>query len=139
MFLIVFVKKHYLKDISRVVSRTCAKGKDVLFTTVGNKGGISYSFAFKNRIFNIIGCHLQHKMEKQEKRNFMSRELVNEFKLQEIQNRMVGLESDNLGDYCFYLGDLNYRLKTCFDDLNNTNVDSEAISLIPTHDQLVEA
>lgn len=84
MFLIVFVKKPYLKDISRVVSRTIAKGKNILVTTMGNKGGICYSFAFKNRIFNILGCHLQHRLEKQVKRNAMSRDLINEMKLQEI-------------------------------------------------------
>ena len=48
---------------------------------MGNKGGLCYSFVFKNKIFNVIGCHLQHKREKQDKRNQMSRELVNEFKL----------------------------------------------------------
>lgn len=60
----------------------------------------------------------------------MSREIVNEMKLQELQNRIVGLESDQVGDYCFYLGDLNYRLRTYFADLNNDNVHCEAIGLI---------
>ena len=76
MFLIVFIKKTLLPDVTRVMTGRLAKGKDLLVTTVGNKGGLSYSFAFKNHIFNIIGCHLQHKMEKQEKRNLMSRHLV---------------------------------------------------------------
>jgi len=44
-----------------------------------------------------------------------------------------------LGDFCFYMGDLNYRLKSSFTELNNTNVRDLAISWIPTKDQLVEA
>ena len=94
MFLIVFVKRHFMKDINAVRSQTDAKGRNVLFTTVGNKGGICYSFVFKNRVFNIIGSHLQHKRESQEKRNFMSRELIQDFKMQGLQNRITGLESD---------------------------------------------
>ena len=64
MFLICFVKSHLTKHVSRVYSNKLAKGKKVLVTTVGNKGGLCYSFSFKNHIFNIIGCHLQHKAEK---------------------------------------------------------------------------
>ena len=40
---------------------------------------------------------------------------------------MPGLASDQLGDYCFFLGDLNYRLKTTFNDLNNDNVHELAV------------
>ena len=64
MFLICFMKKRFAKDVSRVASHKIAKGKNMLVTTVGNKGGLCYSFALKNHVFNIIGCHLQHKMEK---------------------------------------------------------------------------
>ena len=52
---------------------------------------------------------------------------------------MHNLDSDQISDFCFYLGDLNYRLKTSFTDLNNTNVRDLAIGMIQTHDQLVEA
>ena len=58
MFLICFIKKPLAKHVSRVRSNKVAKGKNMLVTTVGNKGGLCYSFALKNRIFNIIGCHL---------------------------------------------------------------------------------
>ena len=56
-----------------------------------------------------------------------------------LQERIPGLESDQFADYCFYIGDLNYRLKTTFTYLNNTNVRDAAIQMIPTEDQLVEA
>ena len=139
MFLVVFIKKSYKGDVSRVNSTYIAKGKNVLVTTVGNKGGLCYSFALRNNVFNIIGCHLQHNLEKQEKRNLMSRELVAEMKMLELQNQIPGLDADQVSDYCFYLGDLNYRLKTTFTDLNNSNVQESAIAMIPTHDQMIEA
>ena len=110
-----------------------------MVTTVGNKGGLCYSFALKNHIFNVIGCHLQHKQEKQKKRNEMSRQIVDKFEVTGLQNRVAGLDSDQIADYSFYIGDLNYRLKTSFTELNNTNVRDAAIPMIPTGDQLMEA
>ena len=46
------------------MSQRVAKGKNLAITTVGNKGGLVYSFVLRNRIFNVIGTHLQHKAEK---------------------------------------------------------------------------
>ena len=81
MFLICFIKKPLMKDVSKVLAHRVAKGKNLGFTTVGNKGGLCMSFAYKNHIFNVIGSHLQHKQEKQDKRNLMSRQLVDEMKM----------------------------------------------------------
>lgn len=39
-----------------------------------------------------------------------------------------------MADFCFFLGDLNYRLETTFADLNNTNVKEQAILMVPTKD-----
>jgi len=47
---------------------------------------------------------------------------------------MNGLELDQNADFCFYLGDLNYRLKTSFTDLNNANVRDVAVGMVQTHD-----
>ena len=84
MFLICFVKTSLSKEVSQVMSQRVAKGKNLVVSTVGNKGGLCYSFVLKNHTFNVIGCHLQHKQEKQAKRNKMSRELLNEMKMQEV-------------------------------------------------------
>lgn len=139
MFLICFVRRPLMSEVSRVISQRVAKGRNLGITTVGNKGGLCYSFVYKNHLFNVIGSHLQHKQEKQDKRNLMSRQLVDEMKMQELQMKMTGVESDQVADFCFFLGDLNYRLKTSFTDLNNSNVADLAIGMIPSHDQLVEA
>ena len=34
------------------------------------------------------------------------------------------------------MGDMNYRMNTTFEDFNNSNVEQEAVNMIPTHDQL---
>ncbi len=69
----------------------------------------------------------------------MSRQLVDEMKLYELQQKIPNLDSDQIGDFCFYLGDLNYRLKTSFTDLNNENVRQNAVGMVKSHDQLIEA
>ena len=40
-----------------------------------------------------------------------------------------------MADFTFFLGDLNYRLNTTFNDLNNSNVKEEAIKAATTIDQ----
>lgn len=139
MFMIGFVKKPLMADVTKVTASYLAKGKNLLVASVGNKGGLGYSFNFRNRIFNFIGCHLQHKMDKQAKRNQMSRDLIAEIKMQQVQTKVNGLESDVVGDFCFYFGDMNYRLKTTFQALDNSNVQQQAVGMIETHDQLIEA
>ena len=69
----------------------------------------------------------------------MSRQLIDEFKMQALQNCVPGLESDIVGDFNFFLGDLNYRLDTTYREMNNTNVHRDAIRSIPTLDQLTMA
>ena len=69
----------------------------------------------------------------------MSRQIVDKFEVTGLQDRVPGLDSDQVADYCFYIGDLNYRLKTTFTELNNSNVREAAIPMIPTGDQLMEA
>ena len=64
MFLICFARSSLSKEITSVICNRVAKGKNLAITTVGNKGGLCYSFVLRNRVFNIIGTHLQHKEEK---------------------------------------------------------------------------
>jgi len=44
-----------------------------------------------------------------------------------------------LADFAFFMGDLNYRLKTTFSELNNSNVKDKAIDLAATQDQILDA
>jgi len=68
----------------------------------------------------------------------MAMELVSGMKMQDIQRAFPGLESDAIADFSFIFGDMNYRLNTDFASLNNSNM-SNAVGMIPTHDQLTLA
>jgi hypothetical protein len=52
-------------------------------------------------------------------------------KLQQIQSSIGALESDQIADFAFFLGDLNYRLNTTFAELNNEN-DLDALTMVGT-------
>jgi hypothetical protein len=84
MFLIVFIRNKHLSQVTKVRKMDIAKGKSMLFMKAGNKGAVAYTFCLANRWISIIAPHLQHKAEKQDKRNEMSQELVNEFKMQDV-------------------------------------------------------
>jgi GH24 family phage-related lysozyme (muramidase) len=100
---------------------------------VGNKGGVAYSFQLKNRLFNFIAAHLRHGQSKEAERDQMAQQLVSQMKMQELQTHIPGLESDAIADFCFFFGDLNYRLNTNYASLNNTNIQN-AIPMIPKFD-----
>ena len=133
MFLICFIKQSLKPNVTKVKTSNIAKG---FAKTIGNKGGVAYSFMLQNRMFNFIATHLRHGQNRQDERNEMASQLVQEMKMQQLQSTIVGLESDFLGDINFFLGDVNYRLNTTYDYLNNDNVRNQAISMISTHDQL---
>lgn len=105
---------------------------------VGNKGGVAQSFMLLNRPFNFIAVHLKHGQDNADKRNQMASDLIREMKLWQFQQSIGGLESDQLAEFSFFMGDLNYRLKTTFNELNNTNVKEKALELVKK-DQFFDA
>jgi hypothetical protein len=56
MFVVIFIKRSLLMEISNVKKTNLAKGK---MNIIGNKGCVGYSFILRDRIFNFIGCHLK--------------------------------------------------------------------------------
>ena len=98
---------------------------------VGNKGGVAQSFMVQNRLFNFIAVHLKHGQNKVEARNEMASQLIKEMKVQRIQDSIGGLECDQIADFAFFQGDLNYRLNTTFAELNNEN-SLEAVEMVGT-------
>ena len=131
MFLVVYVKYEFREDVSNVNTGLIPKGfKNV----IGNKGGISIHFILKNRSFNFIATHLRHGQNNQDKRDQMASELVSEFKMAAIQKVIPDLEADQFSDFCIFMGDMNYRMNTTFAEFNNSNVATDAVGMIPTHD-----
>ena len=66
----------------------------------------------------------------------MASDLISGLKLQHIQSTYIGLESDQTSQFCIFMGDMNYRMNTRYQDFNNDNVRTDAINMISTHDQL---
>ena len=66
MFIVVFVRKEFIPEVSQISKQTIAKGK---FGLIGNKGCVGYSFCLRDRHFNFISCHLKHGAENLHKRN----------------------------------------------------------------------
>ena len=69
MFLICFIKAPLKSSVTKVKTKDIAKG---FAKTLGNKGGIAYSFMLNNRMFNIIATHLRHGQNKEDERNEMA-------------------------------------------------------------------
>ena len=65
----------------------------------------------------------------------MASELINELRLQNLQNAIPGLECDQISDISIFMGDLNYRMNTTYSKFNNSNIRT-ALEIFPTHDQL---
>ena len=61
----------------------------------------------------------------------MASQLMREMQLTNLQSQIGGLEIDQIADFSFFMGDLNYRLNTTFEDLNNSNT-LEALEMVGT-------
>ena len=137
MFLYCFVKIELFQHVTNVRDTKIAKG--AMSGMIGNKGCVAQNFTLQDRHFNIIATHLRHGQNAVAERNQMARDLINELRLQHLQSSLIGLECDQSSDICIFMGDMNYRMNTRFQDFNNTNVFDEAVDMIPTHDQLVQS
>lgn len=58
MFLVIFVKETYIRDVANVSVTSISKG--AVRGMIGNKGAIACNFTFMNRTFNIVATHLRH-------------------------------------------------------------------------------
>lgn len=128
MWLIIFVKKEYSSQVTKIHSNSIAKG---VGNFLGNKGGVAKSFMIRNRLFSFIAVHLKHGQNKSDARNEMASQLMREMQLTNLQSQIGGLEIDQIADFSIFMGDLNYRLNTTFEDLNNSNT-LEALEMVGT-------
>ena len=55
-------------------------------------------------------------------------------KLTNLQSQIGGLEIDSIADFSFFMGDLNYRLNTTFEELNNQNT-LDALEMVGTRNE----
>lgn len=114
MFVIGFIKTERSTGVSMVNTTRIAKGFGKF---IGNKGGCQLNFVLNGYNFNIISCHLVHGAKAHNLRDIMISELTKDMRLHRRD-----FDPDCLADFSIILGDLNYRLKSCFKELNDSNI-----------------
>lgn len=127
--MVAYIKRKKIGLIKgRVItaSKACGVGN-----VVGNKGGIQIHFKLNNRIYNFIGLHLLHGQDNREKRDEMMAEVLKSFRVERPE-----LDPDMMADYCFIMGDMNYRFDTTFEEMMKDDKVKNAPELIPIYDQL---
>lgn len=73
MFLVIFIKQPLKQCVTKVKTDFKAKG---FAKTIGNKGGVAYSFMLQNRMFNFVATHLRHGQHRSDDRNEMASQLI---------------------------------------------------------------
>lgn len=105
--MIVLVKEKHVAKISCVETGQRATG---FLNICGNKGGLCVTFKFNETRLCFIGCHLAAREERIEQRNTNVYEICDD----------IGVGYRELDpsqyDYCFWMGDVNYRVDLPFDD-----------------------
>lgn len=133
--LLIYVKKELFSLVNHVEKIAIAKG---FASMIGNKGAVAYSFVFAEQLFQVTGVHLTHKAERIDERNQMASQLIREMKLQKFQKSRE-IEADFLSDFAVFFGDLNYRLETTFEELNNETMAEKLKFLVSSKEQLTQA
>lgn len=113
MLIVAYCSKSKIKLINGKVktnTKACGVGK-----MLGNKGAIQIYFTYNDMNFNFIGCHLVHGQDNRIKRDEMMEEI-----LKSLRNDRQEMDPDVLYDYCFIMGDLNYRFDSTYEDMIST-------------------
>ena len=97
----------------------------------GNKGGVSYSFCLRDRVFNFFGLHLKHGQDNADVRDEKMAELLRDINLQ--PKIYKELDSDSAADFTYVMGDMNYRLNSTFTKLNKDLSQTKNLELEQLH------
>eukprot|EP00927_Polykrikos_kofoidii_P044170 TRINITY_DN38211_c0_g1_i1.p1 TRINITY_DN38211_c0_g1~~TRINITY_DN38211_c0_g1_i1.p1 ORF type:complete len:796 (+),score=105.71 TRINITY_DN38211_c0_g1_i1:236-2623(+) len=100
IWLCVFARRQL--DIVNVEKAWSATG---VAHVVGNKGGVVVSFDVCNTSFCFVGCHLAAHHEFTKRRKADCEQI-----LRQARVRDKNLDVASQFDYCFWMGDLNYRI-----------------------------
>ena len=107
--LFVFATRDLIPYISRTEQKDLSTG---FLNVVGNKGGLLISFELMETRFAFLGVHLKHGQKNLQLRNTTLWKLFKylRFGFDEIEAHLQA-------DYCFFMGDANYRIKAQRDDI----------------------
>lgn len=100
---IVLIRRPLAGFVHQLEGATVATG---IANTLGNKGGVGVRFALFDSSFCFINSHLAAHMESCDSRNADYRQILAHLKLGRSD-----VDANNLHEYCFWYGDLNYRLE----------------------------
>lgn len=113
MFILGYAKRSNVKLIhGKVHTNTKACGVGKMF---GNKGGIQLYFNYADFFFNFIGCHLVHGQDNRLKRDDMMEDIT-----RALRTERQEMDADVVYDFCFIMGDLNYRFDSTYEDMIST-------------------
>jgi hypothetical protein len=129
MFIMVFIKS----DLRIFVENIDSSYKPMGFANViGNKGGVIINFKLLGYYLTFVNCHLAPKPYKTLERNKNVKNLVKSIR---IGDKFA--DFDVLADYCFWQGDLNYRVDHTFNETIE-EIKKNNIKLLLGKDQLIK-
>eukprot|EP01125_Pyxidicula_operculata_P009060 TRINITY_DN2995_c0_g1_i1.p1 TRINITY_DN2995_c0_g1~~TRINITY_DN2995_c0_g1_i1.p1 ORF type:complete len:1046 (+),score=258.08 TRINITY_DN2995_c0_g1_i1:52-3189(+) len=102
---IILVKKELLGFVHSIETSTVARG---IANTLGNKGGVGIRFCLYDTKFCFINSHLAAHIERVADRNTDYLQIIAQMKFPQHGRADVNLLNDC--NYCFFYGDLNYRI-----------------------------
>eukprot|EP00002_Diphylleia_rotans_P032482 TRINITY_DN682_c0_g2_i1.p1 TRINITY_DN682_c0_g2~~TRINITY_DN682_c0_g2_i1.p1 ORF type:complete len:606 (-),score=83.95 TRINITY_DN682_c0_g2_i1:31-1848(-) len=106
--LTIFAKQCHMPHILRVESGTVATG---VGGVLGNKGGASTGFYFYQTPLSFVNCHLAARKDRVKDREMNYREI-----LKGVNTGIRDVDLTNQYHHVFWMGDLNYRIKTSFEE-----------------------
>jgi phosphatidylinositol-bisphosphatase len=128
--LVVYVKKAHATKITQEKDDIVMTG--ALGGKMGNKGGVGYRFKLFQTTFCFISAHLFPHMKGVEKRNHNFHEICKRIDFG-VNGKARPVEEH---DYCFFFGDLNYRVGTLDQAIVKSKIKEKAYEYLLTFDQL---
>lgn len=118
MCIFLFTKKDLREEIKQLASCSMATG---LMGVLGNKGAVALRFRLFNQKYIFVCSHLAAHVQNYARRNYEFSDIVRRLSFPFIPNDLnATMEEDVLGDdittdiedcdFCFWFGDLNYRI-----------------------------
>jgi hypothetical protein len=124
---IAFVRKDVARFVANIETCNVATG---IGGVGGNKGGTIITLTYKHTSIALVNCHLAAGVSHVKNRNKDAMDILSRAP---VGRRGVSLEMGC--DYCFFFGDLNYRVDTLF-EIAAAAVSSESWDLLWDFDQL---
>ncbi|XP_005098372.1 inositol polyphosphate 5-phosphatase OCRL isoform X2 [Aplysia californica] len=112
VLLIVYIQEKHVPHINFIDADSVPTG---IMGFVGNKGGVSVRFTLHSTSLCFVNSHLAAHQEEYERRNQDYRDIETKTKFKQFEPPLELSEHDVV----FWIGDLNYRIDMCIDDVKS--------------------